>query len=77
MSRYHGHSLLLSLRVDHQENKFLSFGNELSALFCSNQRDSIRQWYLSYHVKLISQGKNKNMRSRLTHRMSLPQVWLA
>jgi hypothetical protein len=39
LSGGHGHSLPLSLRADHQENKFPSFGNELTALFCSNQRD--------------------------------------
>ena len=36
-----GHRLLLSLRAYHQENKFLGFGNELTALFCSNQRDAV------------------------------------
>ena len=42
----HGHSLLLALGADHQENKFSSLGNELTTFFCSNQRDSGRRWYL-------------------------------
>ena len=53
-----GHRLFLSLRVYHQENKFPSFGNELTALFHSNQIDGSRQCYLRYLIQLISQGNN-------------------
>jgi hypothetical protein len=72
-----GHNILIALREDHQENKFPSFGNELTAFFCNNQRYSGRRWYLWYHVQLISQGNNNTVRSGLIHSMSLPQVWLA
>jgi hypothetical protein len=48
LSGGHGHSLPLSLRADHQENKFPGLGNELTALFCSNQRDGGRRCYLRY-----------------------------
>jgi hypothetical protein len=77
MSGGRGHSLLLSLRVDHQENKFPGFGNELTALFCSNQRDGCRRCYFRYPVQLIAQINNNSMRPGLIHNMSLPQVWLA
>ena len=72
-----GHNLLLALEVDHRENKIPSFGNELTALFCSNQRDIGRRWYLWYPVKLIDQSKNYSVTTRLIHCMPLPQLWLA
>ena len=54
MSGGRGHSLFLALGVDHQENKFPGLGNELTALFFCNQRDSGRWWYLWYSVQFIS-----------------------
>ena len=65
MSGGRGHRLLLALGADHQENEFLGFGNELTVLFCSNQRDSGRRWYLWYPLKLISQINNNSARPRL------------
>jgi len=41
-----GHNPLLCERAYHKENKFLGFGNELTALFWSNQRDGGRRCYL-------------------------------
>ena len=77
MSGGRGHSLLLSLRVDHRENKFPGFGNELTTLFCSNQRDSGRNRHLWYPVQLNSQSKNNSVRPSLIQKMKLPQVWLS
>jgi hypothetical protein len=77
LSGGHGHSLSLSLRANHRENKFPGLRNELTALFCSNQRDGGRRCYLWYLVQLIAQSDNKSTRPRLIHGMSLPQVWLA
>jgi len=58
----HGHCPLLSLGAYHQESKFPDFGNELTALFCSNQRDSGRRCYLWYPIQLIPQSNNNNTR---------------
>jgi hypothetical protein len=77
MSRVCGHNILLSLRADHQENKFPNFGNEITTFFYSNQRDRDKGWYLWYPVKLISQGNNNSVSSGLIYNMSLSQVWLA
>jgi hypothetical protein len=77
MSGGSGHNLLLSLGADHQENKFSSFGNELTALFCSNQRDGGRRCYLRYPIHLIAKSNNNNTRPGLIHNMLLPQVQLA
>lgn len=56
--------------------KIPSFVNELTTLFCSNQRDGGRRCYLQYPIQLISQSKNNNARPWIIHSMSLPQVWL-
>lgn len=52
--------------------KFPSFGNELTTLFWSNQKDGGRRSYLWYHVQTISKSNNNNTRPWLIHRMSLP-----
>ena len=54
-----GHNILLSLRVNHKENKFPSVGNDLIAFLHNDQRDGGRQYYLWYPVQLITQSNNK------------------
>ena len=68
-----GHNILLA---DHKEKKFTSLGNELIALLHGDKRDGGRWCYFLYLVQIITQSNNNNVRLRLIHNISLPQVCL-
>jgi hypothetical protein len=63
---------LLTLRVNHEEDKLLSLRDDLPTLLGRDQGNNTRWDYLGYPVQFPIQSNNNTTRPRLIYNMTFP-----
>jgi hypothetical protein len=64
--------LFLTLRENHEEDKFLGLRDDLPALLGRDQGNSTRRDCLGYPVQFHVQSNNNTTRPRLIYNMTFP-----
>jgi hypothetical protein len=72
-----GCDLSLTLRENHEEEKFPGLRDDLPTLLGRDQGNNTRRYCLEYLVQFPIQSNNNTMRPRLIYNMTFPQIRLA
>jgi hypothetical protein len=68
----YGYDISLTLRENHEEDKFIGLRDDLPALIGRDQGNNTRRDYLGNPIQFPIQSNNKTTRSRIIYNMTFP-----